>query len=102
MAAWLRDRLRLRDPQQRLRYLPRLVRLVWAVDPAATLLVALLSAGSGLIPVAEVHVLRRVVETAQQVVAGSAPLAAGLMWGAALAALGLLDAAGGQLLSVVG
>ena len=73
----------------RWRYLPRLVGLVWQVDARLATLVLLLQATWGLYYVAQVHLVRRLVETAQQVVAGSAPLAAGLAWGGALAGLGL-------------
>ena len=47
----------------------------------------------GLFPLAEVHVLRRLIETAEQIVAGSAPVANGLVWGLALALLAILHAA---------
>ena len=77
---------------RRLRYLPRVVRLQWAVDAGGATVLFLLSAGIGLFVVAEVHVLRRLIETAQQVVEGDGSLMAGLWWGLALGALALLDA----------
>ncbi len=77
---------------RRLRYLPRVVRLLWAVDAGGATVLFLLSAGIGLFVVAEVHVLRRLIETAQQVVEGDGSLMAGLWWGLALGALALLDA----------
>ena len=76
-----------------LRYLPRVLRLLWEVSPTATILIGLLQIGTGLFPVAEVHLLRLLVETAQQVVQGTAPLAQGLWWGGALAGLAVLHAA---------
>ncbi|MAG37666.1 MAG: hypothetical protein CL878_15635 [Dehalococcoidia bacterium] len=75
-----------------LRYLPRLVQLLWEVSPGATIVLGMLHLSAGLLPVAEVHLLRRLVETAQQVVQGSAPLAQGLWWGGALAGLGVIRA----------
>ena len=77
---------------RRLHYLPRVVRLQWAVDAGGATVLFLLSAGIGLFVVAEVHVLRRLIETAQQVVEGDGSLMAGLWWGLALGALALLDA----------
>ena len=76
-----------------LRCLPRVLRLLWEVSPTATILIGLLQIGTGLFPVAEVHLLRLLVETAQQVVQGAAPLAHGLWWGGALAALAVLRGA---------
>ncbi len=81
---------------RRLRYLPRVARLLWTADAGRATAVFLLSAGVGLFVVAEVHVLRRLIETAQQVVQGDGPLMAGLWWGLALAALALLQAVVGQ------
>ena len=81
---------------RRLPYLPRVVRLLWAADAGRATALFLLSAGVGLFVVAEVHVLRRLIETAQQVVEGDGPLMAGLWWGLALAALALLQAVVGQ------
>ena len=86
---------------RRLRYLPRVVRLLWAADAGRATAVFLLSAGVGLFVVAEVHVLRRLIETAQQVVQGDGPLMAGLWWGLALAALALLRAVVGQVKGVL-
>ena len=78
---------------RRLRVLPRLVRLWWTVAPRTATLVTVLGVGVGLFPVAEVHVLRQLVEAAQQVVQGSMPLAMGLAWGGLLGGLALLHAA---------
>ena len=78
---------------QRLQYLPRTVGLLMAADAKGTTLLAVVSAGMGLFVVADVHVLRRLIETAEQVVAGNAPLSAGLIWGLVLALLALLQAA---------
>ena len=75
----------------RLRYVSRLVRLLWTADAGGATIVFLLSAGVGLFVVAEVHVLRRLIETAQQVVEGDGSLMTGLRWGLALGALALLQ-----------
>ena len=77
---------------RRLRYLPRVVRLLWTADAGGATTIFLLSAGAGLFVVAEVHVLRRMIETAQQVVEGDGQLMTGLWWGGALGALALLQA----------
>ena len=81
---------------RRLRYLPRVVRLLWTADAGGAIVVFLLSAGIGLFVVAEVHVLRRLIETAQEVVQGDGPLMASLGWGLALGALALLQAVVGR------
>ena len=67
--------------------------MLWDASPAATLAVGVLSAGTGLFAVAEVHVVRRLVETAGHVVAGSAAVADALLWGAAVVALVVAAAA---------
>ena len=77
---------------RRLRYLPRVVRLLWTADAGGATAIFLLSAGAGFFVVAEVHVLRRMIETAQQVVEGDGSLMIGLWWGGALGALALLQA----------
>ena len=84
-----------------LRSVPRLVQLLWEVSPTVTILLGLLQISTGLLPVAEVHLLRRLVETAQQVVQGTAPLVQGLWWGGALAGLAVLRAALSALERVV-
>ena len=73
--------------------LPRALKVLWDASPAATLAVGVLSAGTGLFAVGEVHVVRRLVETAGHVVAGSAPVADALLWGAAVVALVVAAAA---------
>ncbi|MDE2992394.1 MAG: ABC transporter ATP-binding protein [Chloroflexota bacterium] len=75
-----------------LRYLLPLLRLLWSVNPFVTVLLAMLTGGLGLFAVAQVHLLRQLVSTAQAVVEGNAPLLAGLFWGGAFAGLGLLQA----------
>ncbi len=67
--------------------------MLWDASPAATLAVGVLSAGTGLFAVAEVHVMRRLVETAGHVVAGSGAVADALLWGAAVVALVVAAAA---------
>jgi ATP-binding cassette, subfamily B, bacterial len=81
------------DPtRQRLRALPRLLQLSWRTAPGTFVLWLLLNAVSGLAAVAQVQLLRQLVETAQLVVAGRAALRSGVAWGVALAALALLSA----------
>ena len=80
-----------------LRYVLPLLRLLWSVNPTVTVLLAVLTVGLGLSAVAQVHLLRQLVSTAQAVVEGNAPLLAGLFWGGAFAGLGLLQAAGDAL-----
>ena len=53
--------------------LPRALKVLWDASPAATLAVGVLSAGTGLFAVAEVHVVRRLVETAGHVVVRQRP-----------------------------
>ncbi len=72
------------------RYFPRLLHLFWAVNPVLATVVAVLEIGSGLFAVAEVHVLRQLIDTAQGVVAGTASLGMGLLWASALAGLALV------------
>lgn len=77
----------------RLRLVPRTLGLLLAADARGTILHFTLSVGMGLFPLAEVHVLRRLIETAELIVAGSASVADGLVWGLALALLAILHAA---------
>lgn len=78
---------------QRLKYVPPTLGLLLAADARGTILHFAISAGMGLFPLAEVHALRRLIETAGLIVAGSAPVADGLAWGLALALLAILHAA---------
>lgn len=78
---------------QRLKYVPPTLGLLLAADARGTVLHFTISIVMGLFPLAEVHVLRRLIETAELIVAGSAPVADGLAWGLALALLAILHAA---------
>ncbi|HEY8744960.1 MAG TPA: ABC transporter ATP-binding protein [Chloroflexota bacterium] len=78
----------------RWRFLPRLVRLLWDVNARTVVVLFLVNAAIGLSATAQVQILRQLVETAGDVVAGTAPLLAGLGWGAALGALTLTQMAG--------
>ena len=73
------------------RYLPRLLAFMWGVAPATVALMVLVHAGAGLVVVAEVHALRRLVETAQQVIQGGAPLIDAAVWAALFAGLGFVQ-----------
>ena len=83
----------LRDSSRsQLRYLPRLLAFIWTAGPATVGLLVFLSAGAGLLVVAEVHTLRRLVETAQEVIQGGAPLIDAVVWAGLFAGLGLVQA----------
>ena len=64
---------------------------MWGVAPATVALMVLVHAGAGLVVVAEVHALRRLVETAQQVIQGGAPLIDAAVWAALFAGLGFVQ-----------
>ena len=74
-----------------LRYLPRLLAFTWGVAPATVALLVFVHAGAGLVVVAEVHALRRLVETAQEVIQGGAPLIDAAVWAALFAGLGFVQ-----------
>ncbi len=85
--SYLRD-----SPRSQLQYLPRLLGLIWRAEPATVALLVLISAGAGLLVVAEVHALRRLVETAQEVIQGGAPLIDAVVWAGLFAGLGFVQA----------
>ena len=85
--SYLRD-----SPRSQLRYLPRLLEFIWRAEPATVALLVLISAIGGLIVVAEVHALRRLVETAQEVIQGGAPLIDAVVWAGLFAGLGFVQA----------
>ena len=87
--------------RHRLRYLPRILALMWRVNRTAVLLIAFLSISMGLLAAAEVHLLRQLVGSVQEVVAGNAPIIAGMLWGGALGGLAFLIAAARALHSLV-
>ena len=62
------------SPRSQLRYLPRLLGFIWRAEPGMFVLLVLISTVAGLLVVAQVHALRRLVETAQEVIQGGAPL----------------------------
>ena len=86
---------------RRLKYVPPTLGLLLAADARGTILHFTLSVGMGLFPLAEVHVLRRLIETAELIVAGSAPVADALTWALALALLAILHAAVGHVREIV-
>ena len=90
------------SPGSQLRYLPRLLGLIWRAHPATVALLLLVSAGTGLVVVAEVHALRRLVETAQEVIQGGAPLIDAAAWAGLLAGLGLLEVIAYQGKNLIG
>ena len=90
------------SPGSQLRYLPRLLGLIWRAHPATVALLVLISAGTGLLVVAEVHALRRLVETAQEVIQGGAPLIDAAAWAGLFAGLGLLEVIARQGKNLIG
>ena len=78
------------SPGSQLRYLPRLLGLIWRADPATVALLVFIHAGAGLMVVAEVHALRRLVETAQEVIQSGAPLIDAAAWAGLFAGLGFV------------
>ena len=88
----------LRDsPRSQLRCLPRLLAVIWRTAPATVALLVFINACSGVVVVAEVHALRRLVETAQEVIQGGAPLIDAAAWAGVFAGLGFV-----QFLAVTG
>ncbi len=77
--------------QHRIRYLPRIIWLLWSTSPGVTSLVSLLSIISGLLVVAEMHILLQLVDTAQKVAQGSVPLLTGMVWGCMFVLLAALQ-----------
>lgn len=86
---------------QRLKYVPRSLGLLLAADAGGTILQAALSLGLGLFPLAEIHVFRRLLEAAEQIVEGNAPVQAGLAWGVALSLIAVLHAATQQIREII-
>ena len=84
-----------------LKNVPRSVGLLLAADARGTILLAALSIGMGLFPLAEIHAFRRLIESAEQIVEGTAPVQAGLAWGLTLALLAVLHAATQQIREVI-
>ena len=80
------------SPRSQLRYLPRLLGFIWKAKPATVALLIVGSAGAGLLVVAEVHALRRLVETAQEVIQGGAPLIDAVVWAGLFAGVGFAQA----------
>lgn len=66
-------------------YFPRLVRLLFSYDRKRFVLIFLLQIVSGLMVSLGVYLLERLIDGAQAVVTGTAPLITGLGWAAALA-----------------
>ena len=80
----------LRDsPWSQLRFLPRLLAVIWRTAPATVALLVFINACSGVLVVAEVHALRRLVETAQEVIQGGANLIDAAVWPACSPGWGL-------------
>ena len=77
------------SPRSQLRYLPRLLGFIWRAEPGMFVLLVLVSTVAGLLVVAQVHALRRLVETAQEVIQGGANLIDAAVWAGVFAGLGV-------------
>ena len=90
------------SPGSQLRYLPRLLGFIWRAEPGKFLLLVLVSTVAGLLVVAQVHALRRLVETAQEVIQGGAPLIDAVVWAGLFAGIGVVQGVTSQGKNLVG
>ena len=90
------------SPRSQLRYLPRLLGFIWRAEPGKFLLLVLVSTVAGLLVVAQVHALRRLVETAQEVIQGGAPLIDAVVWAGLFAGIGVVQGVTSQGKQLVG
>ena len=90
------------SPGSQLRYLPRLLGFIWRAEPGKFLLLVLVSTVAGLLVVAQVHALRRLVETAQEVIQGGAPLIDAVVWAGLFAGIGVVQGVTSQGKQLVG
>ena len=89
-------------PGSQLRYLPRLLGFIWRAEPGKFLLLVLVSTVAGLLVVAQVHALRRLVETAQEVIQAGAPLIDAVVWAGLIAGIGVVQGVTSQGKNLVG
>lgn len=75
----------------RWRYLPKLLRLLWRLAPGDLALIGTFSMVSGLVPVGAVLVLRGLVDSTVDLIAGEGDLDVALLWTAALLGVILLE-----------
>ena len=90
------------SPRSQLRYLPRLLGFIWRAEPGMFVLLVLISTVAGLLVVAQVHALRRLVETAQEVIQGGAPLIDAVVWAGLIAGIGVVQGVTSQGKTLVG
>ncbi len=90
------------SPGSQLRYLPRLLGFIWRAEPGKFLLLVLVSTVAGLLVVAQVHALRRLVETAQEVIQAGAPLIDAVVWAGLIAGIGVVQGVTSQGKNLVG
>ena len=90
------------SPRSQLRYLPRLLGFIWRAEPGMFVLLVLISTVAGLLVVAQVHALRRLVETAQEVIQGGAPLIDSAVWAGLFAGIGVVQGVTSQGKQLVG
>ncbi len=90
------------SPGSQLRYLPRLLGFIWRAEPGMYVLLVLISTVAGLLVVAQVHALRRLVETAQEVIQGGAPLIDAVVWAGLIAGIGVVQGVTSQGKNLVG
>ena len=75
----------------RWRYLPKLLSLLWKLAPGDLVLIGAFSMVSGLVPVGAVMVLRGLVDSTVDLIAGEGELSIALLWTAALLGVILLE-----------
>ena len=75
----------------RWRYLPKLIGLLWRVAPSDVILIGVPSLLSGLVPLAAVLILRGLVDSAVDLIAGEGDLGTALLWAGALLAIYLVE-----------
>ena len=90
------------SPGSQLRYLPRLLGFIWRAEPGMYVLLVLISTVAGLLVVAQVHALRRLVETAQEVIQAGAPLIDAVVWAGLIAGIGVVQGVTSQGKNLVG
>jgi len=81
----------------RWRYLPKLVGLLWRLAPWDLVSIGVFSLVSGLVPVGAILVLRGLVDSAVDLIAGHGDLTNALLWTAALLGVILLENALGEV-----
>ena len=90
------------SPRSQLRYLRRLLGFIWRAEPGMFVLLVFISTVAGLLVVAQVHALRRLVETAQEVIQGGAPLIDAAVWAGLFAGIGVVQGVTSQGKNLVG